>query len=145
MNNKPNNGTGNGLNNKPNNGTGNGLNNGTGNGLNSFNNKVNTSLNNKSVKNIYKSMDPDQRKKMIRMIFDKHSFENLREQLTKTKQNKLVKQAKKATLHTLTNSEKKKICVNYKINKNTKKITKKMKQNENNASNRIFNKAMSKK
>ena len=104
-----------------------------------------TITNKSSVKNIYNNMDTEQKRKMIRIIFDKHSFDNIKEHLTKKKQHKLVKQARKATLHTLTKSEKKKVCVNYKINKNTKKLTRKMKQNENNAKNLIFNKAMSKK
>ena len=161
-NNKPNNS----LNNKPNNSLNNKPN-------NSLNNKPNTSLNNKppnnslnnkppnnfmlnrnvpentvpnvkSIKNIYNDMDNEEKTKMIRLIFDKHSFMNLKERLTKKKQTTLIKQAKKATIHTLTKSEKKKICVNYKVDSKTKKLHKKMKQNENNAQNKIFNKVMKK-
>ena len=90
-------------------------------------------------------MDDEQRRKMIRFIFNKHSFNNLKEQLTKKKQSKLIKQAKKSTIMSLTKMEKKKICVNYKIEKNTKKKTRRIIQNENNATNKIFNKVMSNK
>ena len=90
-------------------------------------------------------MDTEQKKKMIRLLFDKHSFMKLKEQLTKKKQTKLIKQAKKETIHTLTTSDKKKICVNYKVNKKSKRIQKQIQSNENNAINNIFNKVMSKK
>jgi len=89
-------------------------------------------------------MSVKQKNQILILVMKKETYTSLLHKLPKRTQYKIRKQSKKEVLSKLTKTDKKKICVSYKKNKNQQHVIRKIKTNEVNASNKVINRYLAK-
>lgn len=89
-------------------------------------------------------MSEKQRIGVLKVTIKGYSYTELIAVLPKKKQTQMKKQAKREVMQSLTKGDKKKICVAYKTQTNTNRLVKRMRNNENNASNAVMNRYLAK-